>query len=54
MPFFQEGCKWKIWQNPVHIIGEKAHYIEPFLADGERTCQGGGSHNDSSLLKNPY
>ncbi len=33
-----------ILQNPVHIIGENRRYIEPFLADGERGCQGAGSH----------
>src|SRR5436305_9691475 len=31
-------------QNPVHIIGENRRYIEPFLPDVERGCQGGGSH----------
>ncbi len=33
-----------ILQNPVHIIGENQRYIEPFLADRERGCQGPGSH----------
>jgi hypothetical protein len=32
----------KNFQNPVHIIGENSRYIEPFLADFERACQGGG------------
>ncbi len=31
----------------VHIIGENSRYIEPFLAEIERGCQGGGSHNRS-------
>jgi len=33
-----------ILQNPVHIIGENRRYIEPFLAESERGCQGAGSH----------
>ena len=31
-------------QNLVHIIGEKVRYIEPFLAENEHGCQGGGSY----------
>ena len=47
MPVFRGVCKWKILPNLVHIIGENVRYIEPFLAEGERVCQGGGSYNDS-------
>jgi hypothetical protein len=36
-----------ILQNPVHIIGENCRYIEPFVADRERGCQGPGSHKDT-------
>jgi len=35
-----------ILQNPVHIIGKNRRYIEPFLAESERGCQGAGSHKD--------
>jgi hypothetical protein len=41
-----------ILQNLVHIIGENRRYIEPFLAENERGCQGAGSHKLYSLLKN--
>ena len=34
-----------ILQNPVHIIRENRRYIEPFLAENKRGCQGAGSHN---------
>jgi hypothetical protein len=44
MPNFPPGCKPGVEQNPVHIIGGKYRYIEPFVAVGERGCQGGASH----------
>ncbi len=33
-------------QNLVPIIGENMRYSEPFVADFERGCQGGGSYKD--------
>src|SRR5437870_4449612 len=40
-------CNTGNLQNLVHIIGENPRYIEPFLAEGERACQGGGEYNRS-------
>ena len=57
--FFRSGCSGLILpdcsrlcnaanlQNPVHIIGENCRYIEPFLAEREAGCQGGGSYKDT-------
>ncbi len=41
---FTGKTQTKVLQNLVHIMGEDQRYTEPFVADGERGCQRGGSY----------
>src|SRR6266568_9552633 len=44
LPFL---CNPKILQNLVYITWSKPRYIQPFLPENERACQGAGWYNAS-------